>query len=133
MNVKQVIVMRKDLKIRKGKMIAQGAHASLKVILDGMDRITLGDVREEMGMSYDFGSPMEVWLNGAFTKICLSVNSEEELDELYAKAQEMNLPCAMIVDSGKTEFNGVPTKTCIAIGPSTSERIDKITGNLPLL
>ena len=31
---KQVIVMRKDLGMRKGKMIAQGAHASLKVLTD---------------------------------------------------------------------------------------------------
>lgn len=39
----------------------------------------------------------------------------------------------MIVDSGKTEFNGISRKTCIAIGPSQSEIIDRITGHLSLL
>ena len=34
MNVKQVIVLRKDLNMRKGKMVAQGAHASMKVFFD---------------------------------------------------------------------------------------------------
>ena len=140
-DIKQVIVMRKKFdfpdgtsrKLRTGKMIAQGAHASLKVILDSMDRKNLGDTREILETSYDYGSPMDEWINGQFTKICLSVNSEEELDALYAKAQELNLQCALIVDSGKTEFNGVPTKTCIAIGPTHSELIDEVTGELPLL
>jgi len=133
METKQVIVMRKDLKMRRGKQIAQGSHASMKVILDGMERGDLGSTREVLSTSYDYGSPMDDWLNGQFTKICVYVNSEEELNELYSKAQELNIPCSMIIDAGKTEFNGVPTKTCIAIGPDTVENVDKITKGLPLL
>lgn len=125
---KQVIVMRKDLGMRKGKMVAQGAHASLKAVLDW-------SINDGNGLLLELptGSPLEDWVMGRFTKVCVSVDSEAELIEIYQKAMEAGLMCAMITDAGLTEFNGVPTKTCCAIGPEWSEDIDKITGHLKLL
>jgi PTH2 family peptidyl-tRNA hydrolase len=123
--VKQVIVMRKDLRMRKGKIASQAAHASMKVLLEqgspheGYYRIPMTPYISE-------------WLGGIFTKICLAVNSEEELDEIYRQAKEACLPVAMIVDNGTTVFNGIKTKTCLAIGPMESEDIDEITGKLSL-
>src|SRR5574343_435379 len=104
---KQVIVVRKDLNMRKGKMIAQGSHASMKAILDLMSKDD-----NSMNLSFDAGSAIKDWLEGRFTKICVSVNSESELDAIYNSAKERGLICSMIVDAGLTEFNGVPTKTC---------------------
>ncbi|QJX80020.1 aminoacyl-tRNA hydrolase [Priestia megaterium] len=49
------------------------------------------------------------------------------------KAKEKGLPAVLIEDSGLTVFNGVKTKTCLAIGPYNSEEIDEITGHLPLM
>jgi PTH2 family peptidyl-tRNA hydrolase len=126
MQAKQVIVMRKDLNMRKGKMIAQGAHASLKVFLD---RGALGPG----GYEFTVTPAMAAWLGGRFTKVCVSVDSEAALDEIVAKAQAANVPCALIVDAGATEFHGVPTKTCCAIGPAWTDEVDAITGALPLL
>jgi peptidyl-tRNA hydrolase, PTH2 family len=63
----------------------------------------------------------------------VSVNSEAELDAIVEKARAANIPCALIVDSGATEFHGVPTKTCCAVGPAWPDEIDAITGQLPLL
>lgn len=126
---KQVIVMRKDLNMRKGKMIAQGSHASMKVLLD-CQITTASNGTERV---YEVTEAMRDWLEGKFTKICLSVDSECELESIYQAAKTANIPCAMIVDSGATEFNGVPTKTCIAIGPDYPEVIDPITGHLKLL
>lgn len=137
MRPKQVIIIRDDLrnvegnKLRKGKMIAQGAHASLAVILNKMNRenteggytLTL-DVEDE--------SPLDQWISQQFTKITLKCNSEEELVELYTKAKEAGLNTVLITDSGFTEFGGIPTKTCIAIGPDNPELIDEITKNLSL-
>ena len=127
-NTKQVIVMRKDLNMRRGKQIAQGCHASMKVILE--TQITRTNVGEIV-----LAPPQATleWLDGIFTKICVSVNSEAELDALYETARQLGIPCSMIVDSGLTEFNGVPTKTCIAIGPDYNERVDLVTKGLPLL
>jgi len=124
---KQVIVMRKDLNMRKGKMIAQGAHASLKVFLDRKTTDEDGSLRITMTPA------MAEWVARAFAKICVYVRSEEELDEIYRAAEQAGLLCAMIVDSGRTEFDGVPTKTCCAIGPDWADAIDEITGELPLL
>lgn len=125
MNTKQVIVIRKDLNMRKGKIAAQASHASLAVftnimIMNGPEyRMILTDSMRE-------------WLNGSFTKICVYVESEEELIEIHQKAKSSNIPCSIITDNGTTEFNGVPTKTAVAIGPDYSNIIDNITGHLPL-
>src|SRR4051812_22214839 len=123
---KQVIVMRKDLGMRKGKMIAQGAHASLKVFTDRGELI-------DQTFSVSLTGAMAAWLGGRFTKVCVSVESEEALDTIIASANAAGVPCALIVDAGVTEFHGVPTKTCCAVGPAWTDEVDAITGGLPLL
>lgn len=137
---KQVLVVRKDLKMRKGKIAAQCAHASMKVLLDRMwtwdTRLVLeggfnADGARILGLTD--GSALKSWIEGSFAKICVYVNSEEELDEIYAKAQDANLMCSLIVDHGRTEFHGVHTKTVVAIGPAWVDEIDPVTGHLPLL
>lgn len=132
--VKQVLVVRKDLNMRKGKIGAQCAHASLGAILKLMDVSS-----DDSGLStythkitYLKGSPLDQWLNGSFTKICVYVNSEKELIELKNKAEEKYINTCLITDSGQTEFNGVPTNTVLAIGPYLSDELDQITGHLPL-
>ena len=128
--VKQVIVMRKDLNMRKGKMIAQGAHASMKVLLDARTAPTApGDT----SLTIMLTPAMAQWLGGRFTKVCVSVDSEAALDEVCRRAAEAGVPHAVIVDSGKTEFHGVPTKTCAAVGPAWADEVDAITGALGLL
>ena len=76
---------------------------------------------------------LQSWIDGKFTKICVSVDSESELFEIVNKAQSAGLTCALITDAGLTEFGGVPTRTCCAIGPNWAEDVDKITGHLKLL
>jgi peptidyl-tRNA hydrolase, PTH2 family len=125
---KQVIVMRKDLGMRKGKMIAQGAHASLKVLLDTG---ALDEARATYAIAVT--PAMAAWLGGRFTKVCVSVDSEPALEAIVEQARAAGVPCALIVDAGHTEFHGVPTKTCCAIGPAWSDEVDAITGKLPLL
>jgi PTH2 family peptidyl-tRNA hydrolase len=126
---KQVIVVRKDLGMRKGKMIAQGAHASMKVLLDAG-----GPTDDHGSYSFSMTLAMAQWIvSGRFAKICVGVTSEAELDDVYARARAAGLPVAMIVDSGKTEFHGVPTKTCCAVGPAWADEVDAITGELTLL
>jgi peptidyl-tRNA hydrolase, PTH2 family len=121
--------MRKDLNMRKGKMIAQGAHASLKVLLDR------GVATDDMTtFSMSMTPAMVSWIvTGRFAKVCVGVQSEAELDDIVARARAAGVPVALIVDSGKTEFHGVPTKTCCAVGPAWADEVDAITGALTLL
>jgi len=118
--MKQVIIIRKDLKMRRGKEIAQGSHASMAFLLPPNQ--VVGDEVDDL----------VEWLKGGQTKICLQVHSEEELLELNKKAKEMGLRSHIITDAGRTEFNGVPTKTCLAIGPNETEKINEVTGHLKL-
>ena len=125
MEHKQVIVMRKDLNMRKGKLVAQGAHASMGAILslckqDG-DRLVL-----------EMDERTKPWLTGRFKKICVYVNSEQELLEIYNTALTNGLVCSIIKDSGLTEFHGIPTLTAVAVGPDREDRIDAVTKHLPL-
>ena len=151
MHTKQVIVFRKDLlkgpnAIRKGKFGAQVAHASLGALLKlfniskkepirlgSYGDVEPGQIQYEYSVTFGENTVLDDWLNGKFTKVVVSVNSEEELLELNKALDDTFIPHALITDAGLTEFHGVPTNTCLGIGPYTAEEIDKFTGNLPLL
>jgi PTH2 family peptidyl-tRNA hydrolase len=122
--MKQVIVIRTDLGMRKGKMVAQGAHASLGAVMPHFEvfpteRVQWRKIRQ--------------WLDSDFKKICVRVESEEQLLEIHQAAKDAGLIECLITDAGLTEFDGVPTLTCCAVGPDTDENLDPITGALKLL
>jgi len=137
--VKQVIVIRKDLKMRKGKMCAQAAHAAMKVLLDRMSFTeyfkdsTIWEGCFLLHMTVFESEPIMRWLKGAFTKVVVSVDSEEELFALMEKAEAAGMLYSLVTDAGKTEFHGERTNTALAIGPEWASKLDKITGDLPLL
>lgn len=133
-NVKQVIVLRKDLHMRKGKMVAQGAHASVDALLSLFTK-----TRKEDETTYSVrvkdNSMLSLWMDGTYTKICLYVESEDELTGLYHRICEEapEIPVALIEDMGLTEFHGQITKTAVGIGPYWAEEIDRFTKDLKLL
>ena len=114
MDYKQAIIVRADLGMGKGKMVAQGSHASL--------------------MAYkkaDAGEAQE-WEEGGSKKITLKVGSEKELFDIFMQAKAAKLPCALVKDAGHTQVDpGTPT--AVAIGPAAEGEIDKITSSLKLL
>lgn len=122
---KQVIVVRKDLNMRKGKLVAQGAHASMGAIL-GLCK------QEGDTLVLPMDDRVRPWLTGRFKKICVYVNSEQELLDIHAKAKEAGLVCSLIQDAGLTEFGGVKTYTAVAVGPDREDRIDLVCKHLPL-
>ena len=124
MSVKQVIVIRRDLKMRRGKEIAQGAHAAMIWLSERLARFLYNKVM--------LSDEEQEWLGGKFTKVTLQVDSEEALLDVFNRAREKGLTAHLVTDSGKTEFDGVPTRTCCAIGPNRAEKIDEITKELKL-
>lgn len=131
--IKQVIVMRTTYpsekgpkKLRRGKEIAQACHASVAFLSKRMERIS--DDLFQIRLSKN----EQEWIEGIFTKICLKVETEEELIEIERRAKEKGLNCHLITDRGLTEFGGIPTNTCLSIGPDEAERIDEVTGHLEL-
>jgi len=128
---KQAIVLRTDIKMQKGKMVSQGAHASEKVFFDRGSIIT-NDGGERV-LCIPLTEDMEEWVENIFTKVVLKVGSEAELLAIHELAESLDIPCALIQDVGLTVFNGVPTYTAVSVGPAKNEDVDKVTGGLPLL
>jgi len=126
--VKQVLVVRKDLNMRKGKIAAQCAHASLGSVMRHA-------VESNKHVSVIYMYPeMREWLyEGPFTKIVVGCNSEEELLNLEQDCLDAKVHHCLIQDAGKTEFHGEPTYTVLAVGPGKEEVIDAITGHLKLI
>jgi peptidyl-tRNA hydrolase, PTH2 family len=111
---KQVILVRDDLKMPKGKLAAQVAHASVEAVL-----------RADKSL-------MKNWHNEGMRKIVLKVKDLKELRKYLQLAKDANLVNALITDAGKTVFNR-PTITCLGIGPAQEIDIDAVTADLKML
>lgn len=111
---KQVILIRMDLKLSKGKAIAQGSHASVETVLkSGKEKI-------------------KAWKEEGMKKVILKVKDEKELLRYKREADKFGLVTALIKDAGRTEIEA-GTVTCLGIGPDNEDKMDKITGKLKML
>lgn len=111
---KQVVVVRKDLKLSRGKLAAQVAHASVEAY---------------KRTPFEAQSEWEAW--GA-KKVVLKIGGLRELKAIEARARRAKMPHALIRDAGKTEVEP-GTVTVLGIGPCEEDAIDRITGNLKML
>jgi len=112
-HLKQIILVRTDIKMSKGKTAAQVAHAAVQAALTVNKKL------------------LKNWTQTGMKKITLKVESEEDLFKYQKLAEEKDLITALITDAGHTEI-APGTKTCLAIGPGPEVQIDKITGNLKI-
>lgn len=141
---KQLIVMRRDLKMRKGKIAAQAGHACVEATLMALARegrldelrlVTAAD-GEPVGIALnDQGhapTALSDWFEWGVAKVCVYVDSEEKLLNLARAGRSRGFLCALIRDAGLTEFHGEATYTCLAFEPLAAEDIDPLTGDLPL-
>ncbi len=102
------------LKLPKGKLAAQVAHAAVGAFLEASD-----DARVD-------------WLDEGMPKVVLAAEDEAALLALQDQALEAGIPCLLVEDAGRTV---VPegTITCLGLGPAPDEDIDRLTGELKLL
>lgn len=114
--VVQYIVVRQDLNMSPGKMIAQCCHATKGFML----------------YSLNYSTEEKEWLDGSHATIVLGIKSEDKLINLAEKANELNIKCHVVTDEGRTEFNGVSTKTCLALGPARKSVLAPLTKRLRL-
>lgn len=135
MSTKMILVIRKDLKMRRGKEIAQACHGAVGAILSQIEKhthyygVTQVELTDRVLVA---DKPTLEWIDGMFRKITVTVNSEKELLDLKQKCDDNGIRTTLIEDNGLTEFHGIKTKTVLAIGPDYDEKLDSITGNLSL-
>ncbi len=113
MDYKQVILVREDLKLQKGKMSAQAAHASVDAVLKSDKKI------------------VSKWRSQGMKKVVLKVNDQAELIKYKNIAEDNGLTTALITDAGHTHV-APGTITCLGIGPDDEKEIDKVTGKLKM-
>ncbi len=111
---KQAIVLRSDLKMGKGKLVAQGSHASLSAY------------------SHAGSIARKAWELGGQKKIVLKVGSEKELLEYFIGCNDVGLEPVLIRDAGHTQIPS-GTITCFGVGPAEEKKIDGVLGKLKLL
>ncbi|MDE1855023.1 MAG: peptidyl-tRNA hydrolase Pth2 [Candidatus Micrarchaeota archaeon] len=115
--VKQVIVVRKDLKMGAGKLAAQVAHASMLSYTESLKK------DKEI---------TRAWFDSGQKKIVLEGDDEKMLERLYKAFQYEKVPCALVNDAGLTQLPP-GTTTALGIGPDLAQKIDKFTKPLKLL
>ncbi len=111
--MKQAILVRDDLKLPKGKLAAQVAHAAVECVL----KSNKDAVKE--------------WLRDGAKKVVLKVKDEKELREFLKKANHDGIKAALITDAGHTVVEP-GTVTVLGIGPDEDQVIEKLVGQLKL-
>ena len=135
---KMMIVMRRDLKMRKGKIAAQAGHACIEAVLMALckeGRMNDFEMTADglaLKQTYKASTPLSDWFLYGSAKVCVYVDSEQALLEIAKMAAERGIIAAVITDAGMTEFHGQPTKTCLALEPLPADIADELTGDLPL-
>lgn len=132
-DLRQMLVVRHDLKMRKGKYGAQAGHAPVMMMTDtpGAGFRTNATGKRELVVPDEDGT-LEAWMLAGQKKVSVYVTSDEELQDLHRRASAAGLRCTMVVDSGLTEFKNVPTRTILSIGPHPKALVDPFTEHLPL-
>ncbi|KSW11521.1 peptidyl-tRNA hydrolase [Pyrodictium occultum] len=118
---KQVIAVRTDIRMSRGKLAAQVAHAAVEAVL----------------LIIDSGNPewsrwLREWRIQGQKKVVVKVSSEQELLWVHQEARRLGLPASLVADAGRTELPP-GTRTAAAVGPAPSQLVDRVTGRLKLL
>ncbi len=134
------VVARDSLKLmngNRGKLAAQAGHAYLHAYWDAEDR--RHEVASRLDMLRPVGdktgricNPSPYRASRTATKVCLVVDTVDDLKALY-EAYKPICGVSLVTDAGLTCFDGVPTTTCLGIGPISEDKVDVNLSSLKVL
>jgi len=114
---KMLLVVNTSLKMGKGKIAAQCCHAAVGCFQRGSKACPGG---------------VKAWERTGCAKVAVKCPTEEEMDELYAKALSMGIPCCFIEDAGRTQI-AAGSRTVLGLGPAPVALFEGITSHLKLM
>jgi PTH2 family peptidyl-tRNA hydrolase len=112
--VKQVIVVDEALRLPRGKLAAQVAHASVAAFLAAAPEV------------------QRAWLRAGMPKVVVAAHDPDVLTDLHDRARAAGLAASLIRDAGRTVLEP-GTLTCVGIGPAGTDDVDRLTGSLALV
>ncbi len=128
-DAKMALIIRTDLKMRKGKIAAQCTHAGVMALTDEM--LDMGSEQSPeiivKALVFHENDPLWAWMVKSYAKVTLKVETEQKLIEIYYAAKEEGLRAVLIMDEGRTQ---IPkgSYTAVAIGPNWNEDVDALVG-----
>ncbi len=112
--VKQIIIVNESLKLPRGKLAAQVAHAALAAFLEASDEAR------------------RLWLADGMPKVVLKGETADEIVRFEEAAKRRGIPAYLVTDAGRTVLPA-GTITCVGLGPASEEELDQLTGELKLV
>lgn len=123
-DIKQVIVVRKDLNLKKTELAAQVATASMGFLLENNESERSDEINVKLS------NEEALWLNGSYEKIIVGVDSEKDLKDLIFKAELEGIGVYPVLGKYKGKFDDDSVLMCAALGPDDSKIIGNVTGHL---
>lgn len=122
-SVKQVIVVRKDLKMRRSQLAAIVSHASSKFLTENNESNRGDELHVKL-------SKQEAeWLQESSMPIVLGANSQDALNDLILRAELLNINVNTSMKR-PTKPGDEEVLLCASFGPDEEEIINQVTGNL---
>ncbi|KAF7817114.1 peptidyl-tRNA hydrolase 2, mitochondrial isoform X1 [Senna tora] len=115
--LKMVLVVRQDLKMKSGKIASQCAHAATGMYAELMQ---------------SHRSLLRQWEQCGQPKIVVTCKNQQEMNKLMETAESIGLPTFVVADAGRTQVMA-GSKTVLAVGPGPKASVDSVTGKLALL
>jgi len=119
--LKQAIIIRKDLNLNKRDLASTVARASLKFIIEN------NEAERGNQLLVSLSSEEQAWLTGSFSQDILGVNNRDQLDEILFRAEIMGIEAYPVFVPNGSEN---PDVTCIALGPDEPDVINRLIHSL---
>jgi peptidyl-tRNA hydrolase len=119
--LKQAIIIRKDLNLNKRDLASTVAKASLKFIVEN------NEAERGNQLLVSLSSEEQAWLTGSFSQDILGVTNKDQLDDIMFRAQIMGIEAYPVFVPGDSEN---PDMSCVALGPDEPDVINRLIHSL---
>jgi peptidyl-tRNA hydrolase len=123
-DVKMLILVRKDLGLRRNKLLSLVADSTLGFLVDNDESNRKDELHVRLSLEE------AEWLRNGQKRLIGWSNNEEHLRSIAFKAELNGIPCHSIFDEEtKAESGHGSALTCLALGPCDWHEISGVVGS----